>query len=133
VIGTVKESSDLFENEPAVTFALDRHLRIVYCNKAWDHFAEANSAMGLKRPAAYGCSVLDVVPESLKDLYRSAYLNVFAYKRQWVFHYECSSAAVFRLFRMVVRHWPHSNDFIVIANSLLEERPHRSERPGDAA
>ena len=116
-------------------FALDRDFRIVYCNEAWDRFAEHNGGGELVRPALCGRSVLDVTPDLLKPLYRSAYLAVLATGRPWQFHYECSSSAVYRLFRMTVRRLP-AEDSLVVANSLLEERPHGPEpspMPADPA
>ena len=115
------------EYDPAIVFALDRELRIIYCNRAWDVFAEANGGAFLKRPAPYGLPLLDVIPEELKALYRSAYLNVFATKRQWAYEYECSSATVYRLFRMTALRRPKV-DFVWVTNFLLEESPHGDER-----
>src|SRR5687767_4127846 len=91
---------EAIEHDSAIVFALDRELKIVYCNEAWDRFAESNGGAALKRPTPHGMCVLDVIPEPLKNLYRSAYLNVFATSRQWVYDYECSSATVHRLLRM---------------------------------
>lgn len=119
----------LYEHAPAVTFALDRELRIVYCNEAWDRFAAANGGMTLKRPTPYGVNILDVVPEFLKSLYRSAYLNVFVTRRPWEFYYECSSATDYRLFRMSATPLPENDDLIVVENSLMELLPHGQERP----
>ncbi len=118
---------EAIEHDSAIVFALDRELKIVYCNQAWDRFAESNGGAALKRPTPHGMCVLDVIPEPLKNLYRSAYLNVFARSRQWVYDYECSSATVHRLFRMTALHRP-KDEFILVTNFLLEERPHGNER-----
>ena len=119
----------LIEHDPAIVFALDRELRIIYCNEAWDRFAQSNGGTHLKRPQPHGRCVLDVVPEPLKHLYRQAYERVFATWQQWVHEYECSSDMVYRLFRMTVIRRP-KDDFILSVNFLLEERPHGDERPG---
>jgi hypothetical protein len=118
-----------YEHAPVVTFALDHRLRIVYCNEAWDRFAESNGGAAMKRRTPYGSNVLDVVPEFLKPLYRSAFLNVFATRRNWEFHYECSSATDYRLFRMSVTLSAKNDDLIVVVNSLVELRPHGQDRP----
>src|SRR5690349_1671320 len=120
---------ELYEHAPAVTYALDRQLRIVYCNDAWDRFAESNGGTAVKRPTPYGRNVLDVVPEFLKPLYRSAYLNVFATGRTWEFHYECSSATEYRFFRMSASASPPNDDLVVVVNFLMELRPHGQDRP----
>ena len=119
---------EALERDPAIVYALNSGLRIVYCNAAWDQFAELNGGTSLIRPAPYGLCVLDACPDPLKSLYRSAFLNVFKTKRQWVHEYECSSARVYRLFRMTALRRP-TDDFVVVSNFLLRERPHGGERP----
>jgi len=115
------------EHDPAIVFALNRELRIIYCNAAWDRFAQLNGGGFLQRPRPYGLCVLDVVPECLRDLYDAAYQGVFTTGRQWILEYECSSEVVYRLFRMTVIKRPE-DDFILSVNFLLEERPHGPER-----
>jgi hypothetical protein len=118
---------EAIEHDSAIVFALDYELKILYCNEAWDRFAESNGGAALKRPTPYGMCVLDVIPEPLKTFYRSAYLTVFATRRQWVHEYECSSATMHRLFRMTALHRP-KDDFILVTNFLVEERLHGDER-----
>ena len=115
------------ERDPAIVFALDRELRIIYCNAAWDRFAQLNGGRLLQRPQPYGLCILDVLPEYLRDLYDPAYRGVFTTGRQWVLQYECSSDVVYRLFRMTVMKRPQ-DDFILSVNFLVEERPHGQER-----
>src|SRR4051794_2604313 len=88
---TLKDCFEEFERMSSTIFVLDRRFQIVYCNEAWDRFAESNEAMQLKRPAPYGRCVLDGVPKFLSTLYRSAYLNAFERGQAWQFNYECSS------------------------------------------
>ena len=121
-------SLEVIERDSAVVFALNRELKILYCNEAWDRFAQSNDGTALMRPIPYGICVLDVIPEPLKSRYRAAYLNVFATKRQWVHEYECSSSTVYRLFQMTALHRPE-DDFILVVHFLLEQRPHGDERP----
>ena len=120
-------SFESIERDSAIVFALNRELRIIYCNEAWDRFAQSNCGTALMRPMPYGVCVLDVIPEPLKSRYRSAYLNVFATRRQWVHAYECSSSTIYRLFQMTALQRPE-DDFILVSNFLLEQRPHRDER-----
>ena len=91
---TVKDCFEELERMSSIVFVLDRRFQIVYCNEAWDRFAESNGAVQLQRPAPYGVCVLDGVPGFLKNLYRSAYLNAFEYGQAWQFQYECSSGAL---------------------------------------
>lgn len=117
----------LVEHDPAIVFALNRELRIIYCNAAWDRFAQMNGGRLLQRPRPYSLCILAVMPECLRDLYERGYLAVFTTGRQWVREYECSSDLVYRLFRMTVIKRPE-DDFILSVNFLLEERPHGQER-----
>ena len=116
------------EHDPSIVFALDRELQIIYCNEAWDRAAVTNGDATLKRPAPYGVCILDIIAHPLRDPYRAAYLSVFATKREWEYHYECSSAAVFRRFQMKALQRP-ADDFILVINFLVEDRPHGKERP----
>jgi hypothetical protein len=113
------------EHEPAVHFALDRGLRVTYCNEAWDRFARENKGSAVERPAPYGRSVLDVIAPNLRTLYASAYAFVFATGQPWIHHYECSSPSHYRLFRMTVE---RKDEHLVIANVLIQERRHGLER-----
>jgi hypothetical protein len=122
---------EVIEHDPSIVFALNRELRIIYCNQAWDRAAVANGGATLKRPAPYGICILDIIAHPLRDLYRSAYVDVFATKRQWVYQYECSTATLYRRFQMTALQRP-GDDFILVANFLLEERPHGKERPARA-
>src|SRR4051794_39575555 len=120
-------SFESIERDSAIVFALNREFRIIYCNEAWDRFAQSNGGTALMRPIPYGKCVLDEIPEPLKSRYRAAYLNVFATRRQWVHHYECSSSTVYRLFQMTALQRPE-DDVILVANFLLEQRAHGDER-----
>jgi hypothetical protein len=120
-------SFESIERDAAIVFALNRELRIVYCNEAWDWFAQSNGGTALMRPIPHGMCVLEVIPEPLKSRYRVAYLNVFATRRQWVHEYECSSSTVYRPFKMTALQRPE-DDLILVANFLLEQRPHDAER-----
>ena len=110
-----------WERDPDVVFILDRELRIVFCNAAWDRFARENDGESLLRPAPYGNSVLDAVPERLKRLYASAYRQVLMTCKDWEHHYECSSPQVYRMFRMTVQ-LDRTASFLVVRNSLIEKR-----------
>lgn len=117
----------VYESDPDVVFILDRELRVIHCNAAWDRFAIDNNGKALMRPAPYGRPVIDVVPERLRNLYTTAYRSVLLSRTRWHHHYECSSADTYRFLRMTVQ--PSSeNDLLVVVNTLLEERPHEAAR-----
>ena len=59
---TVEDGFEEFERMSSVIFVLDRRFQIVYCNEAWDRFAESNGGVPLKRPNPCGLCVLDVFP-----------------------------------------------------------------------
>lgn len=111
------------EDNPAVAFALDRGLRIVYCNEAWDAFARENGGIGWERPSPYGRSLLDVIPNRLKSLYRTAYVQVLLSGTPWAHNYECSSPDIYRLLRMTVSRSP-DGEFLTVMNSLITESVH---------
>jgi hypothetical protein len=43
-----------FEDDPSVVYVLDDDLRLAYCNKAWDEFAEHNGGTHLRRVEQLG-------------------------------------------------------------------------------
>jgi hypothetical protein len=114
------------ENDRDVIFALDRALRIAYCNLAWDRFASANGAPELQRSSQRGRRVLDVIADDLKPFYQSNYENALLNRRPWVHEYECSSPTEYREFRMIAH--PTPAGYLVVVNSLLVERPHGEDR-----
>jgi hypothetical protein len=124
--GTVMDAISSLENDTDVIYALDRALRITYCNQAWDRFAAANGAPELQRLTQRGRCVLDVIADDLKPFYRSNYETAFLSRRPWAHEYECSSPTEYRKFRMIAH--PTPAGFLVVVNSLLVERPHGEER-----
>lgn len=110
------------EKDPAVIYALDRDLRIVYCNEAWDRFAADNGGRGLERERQLGRSVMDAIPAPLKQFFEQGYQQPLS-GRAWEHCFECSSPAVYRSFRMVAYPEPEGAG-IVVVNSLMVERLH---------
>lgn len=111
------------EKDPAVIYALDRELRIVYCNEAWDQFSAANGGVELQRDGQIGRSILDAIPPILQSYFKENYQSVFATGQPWEHSYECSSPTEFRQFRMLACPAPEATG-IVVMNSLWVERPH---------
>ena len=124
--GSVSEASWLgghLEKDTAVIYVLDRDLRIVYCNEAWDRFAIENGGRSLLRPRPLGVCVIDVIPPPLKRFFERAYRQVLSSGQVWQHSYECSSRAVYRRYRMTV-HPDREAGHLVVVNSLLVDAPH---------
>ena len=111
------------ENDPAVIYVLDRDLRILFCNKAWDRFAAGNGGVGLERHRQLGRCVMDAVPAPLRPFFEEGYGRVRASRQAWEHRYECSSPTVYRAFHMAVYPAPRGEGLVVV-NSLAVERPH---------
>jgi len=118
------------EADRSIIYMLAPDLRIVYCNKAWDEFANSNGGLGLHREAVLGKSVLEVIPEPLKPFLESGFAQAQQRLRPWEHDYECSSPELFRLYHMRVL--PLANSYLLVENSLRVERAHGSERPAMA-
>jgi len=120
---------DGFEDDQSVIYLLDKNLRIVYCNKAWDESAEHNGGVHLRRIEQVGRRVLDSNAEPLKTFYRSAFERALAEHEPWDHLYECSTPGLYREFHMQVlplQAPPH----LIVVNSLVVEKPHqRIKRP----
>jgi len=119
----IKAWIDEFEDDRSVIYLLDDNLRIAYCNKAWDEFAERNGGVKLQRTEQVGRRVLDSTEEPLKAFYRSAFERALAEHQAWEHLYECSSPGLYREFHMQVLP-VQSPPCLVVVNSLVVEKPH---------
>ena len=115
------------EADNAIIYLLQPDLRIIYCNKAWDRFAEQNGGLGLIRPAILGTRILDVIPEPLKSYYENGLTQAKEKGRPWEHDYECSSPEFYRLFHMRVL--PLADSYVLVESSLRVERLHGLDRP----
>lgn len=112
--------------EPVVGVWAD--LTIAYISPGWRRFGAANGGAGaFADESALGRSLLEGVPEVLRERFQSVYASL-AGDGTGFYDYECSSADTFRRFRMT-RHAVGTRGMLLI-HHLLEERPHDpSERP----
>lgn len=108
-----------------VCYLLDEQRRFIYCNPAWDRFAEANGAPELTGGSVLGTDVLAAIPGVLADAYTRAFNEVRATGRVWSKLYQCSSSEEFRRFRMRI-HPVKSLGWFLVSNALVVERRHRS-------
>jgi hypothetical protein len=112
------------ESSPHACFALTESLDICYCNQAWDRFALENGGT----PNVLAASVLhrpflQFVLEALRANFEELFHRVRALGRMQSQDYECSSAKVFRVYRMQVYPLRSGGGFVVI-NSLRVVHPH---------
>jgi hypothetical protein len=112
------------ESSPHACFALTESLYICYCNSAWDRFALENgggaevlAASVLHKP------FLQFVTDELRENLKNIFQRVRTLGRMQSQDYECSSAQVFRLYRMQVYPLKSGCGFVV-NNSLLVVHPH---------
>jgi hypothetical protein len=113
---------DEFEDDRSVIYLLDNNLRIAYCNRAWDEFADRNGGVMLQRTGQVGRRVLDSIAEPLKMFYKSTFERVLMERQPWEHLYECSSPGLYREFHMQVL--PVLGPCLVVVNSLVVEKPH---------
>lgn len=125
---TVAQRSRLFriiqalERSPAVSYIVHSNHRIIYCNPAWDRFANKNGAPQLTKEQIIGLDIFTVIPNVLKDFY----FDVFARAQVqgiWEVSYECSSPDLFRKYRMRV-HGLTKTSWLLLTNPLIYEGPH---------
>jgi hypothetical protein len=114
------------EQDPAVIYAVDASLRIVYCNAAWDRFALSNGGHKVVRALQVGRDLAESIPPSLQAFYWQAFEQVWNSGEPWTHEYECSSSEALRKFQMrVAPVYPgDKNAPLVIVNSLVAEAPH---------
>jgi hypothetical protein len=108
-----------------VCYLLDEQRRFIYCNPAWDRFAEANGAPQLTGGSVLGTDVFAVIPGVLSDVYARAFKNVGATGRVWSKLSQCSSSEAFRRFRMRI-HPVSRLGWFLVSHALVVERPHRN-------
>lgn len=121
---------DALQRSPAVSYILDSQFRIMYCNPAWNRFAQLNGAPHLTSDVMVGFDLFEAIPEVLKGAYESAFQHVLSTGKVWEQAYECSSPLIFRKFRMRIHLLKAQNQFVV-TNPLSFDRPHARESRAD--
>jgi hypothetical protein len=124
MVGLFDYPVPVVEADTAVIFCLDADLRITYCNPAWDRFALANGGTHLCRPTPIGISVLDYISGPDKQYFAKQYRRVIGREEPWERDYECSSANVYRRFRLRVVPMQKRPGLFVV-NSLRVEHAHQ--------
>lgn len=115
-----------FDASPSVIYVLDGSLRVVYCNTAWDRFAEKNAGGRCRREGVIGTDVTAVIAGPLRSYYTNAFNRVLKSQRPWEHDFECSSTEASRFFHMRVLPLPERH--LLVENSIKVERPHDPHR-----
>jgi hypothetical protein len=125
---------DVLERARDTSFALSEPLDIIYCNSAWDRFAQENGgSQEMQGRSVISKNLLDFVTPELRGFYSSLFARARAIGQPVDHDYECSTASAFRLYRMRVYPLAPGHGFVVL-NSLRVEHPHdRIARPPDDA
>ena len=128
---------DALDRHPDTVFGLWPDARLAYFNEPWSAFAAANGGQPSVECAwGLGARYLDAIAEPLRPFYADLLARTPdpGTALHPVSHeYECSSATVFRKFRMQTYALADRAGFIVI-NSLVVEAPHDPVvRPPQAA
>lgn len=131
LIPILADLRDVLEHSADVIFALDRNLRLVYRNPAWDQFAAENGAPELANNAVIGTDLFQVIGEDLLGFYIAAFERVGREGTIWECLYECSSPQVLRKFRMQIQ--PLAPSGYLVRNNLVSEQPQPSSAALDSA
>lgn len=111
------------EHSGNVTCVIDDALKLIYCNPAWDKFALSNNGESAVAARVIGTNLLDVVAEPMRALYDRLFAVARNTRQIRPLDYECSSASVYRLFRMEIRPLGAAAGFALV-HALRVERPH---------
>lgn len=123
-------SRDTLEDHAGPIVGLRPDLRMAYFNRAWFAFARVNAGEpAISRDWPLGRSIMDAVPEDLKEFYRRRFEACLTTGLAWSHGYECSSADRFRLFHLRV--YPLGPDRgLLVVHSHRREHPHaEGDRP----
>lgn len=104
--------------------ALTADLRIIAVSPGWTRFARANGGAEVLERWGPGASITTALPEPLLSYYRDVFARVATQHYAWDGDYECSSAELYRLFRM--RIYPLDEGFGIVHALRIEERHHRT-------
>lgn len=102
-------------------YGVDSDLRLQYFNAAWFRFAEANGGEPrITRQWSLGRSLLDCVPEPVRDVYAGSFRACLDAETPWRTEYECSSQTHYRRFHQIV-YGLDDRAGLLIVNSLVVE------------
>jgi hypothetical protein len=110
------------EESKEIAYALSRSGELLYCNAAWDTFANLNGGASCLRGQVRGTSIWQVIPRELVPFYEHGF-RVARETGDWQHEFDCASPAESRTFRM--RAVPLGDGDLLIVNSLLHAEAQR--------
>jgi len=111
--------------------ALTTELRIIAVSPGWTQFALQNGGRDVLVRWGAGAEITSAIPEPLLSHYRAVFERVWTTRQPWDCDYECSSAEIYRLFRM--RIYPLVDGFGIVHALRIEEPRHGGRHaPGEA-
>ena len=119
--------TDTLDADSSVVYVLDRTLRILYCNPAWDVFARANNGALTLSSLVVGKPVTRFISGPMQGYYTNAFNDVFRTGKVWQHRYECSSPLLFRTFSLNAM--PVVNATLQVVSHFLDVvHPHGADR-----
>jgi len=123
-------SLERLDDERSPIFGIFADGRLALTNAAWDRFAAENGAPELPREWPLGRNVYEAIPGELEPFYREGWEWAGESGHPWSHSYECSSADVYRRYRMTTYPMGGSEGLLVV-NSLVVDAPRPEGRgPG---
>jgi hypothetical protein len=110
------------EESADTAYVLSADLRITRTNRGWRAFAHDNDGDDVLARWGLGSSLMDALPEVLRDFYIRGFAEALRTGLVWQHDYECSSPRALRRFRMFA--FPASPDTILVQHARLVEEPH---------
>ncbi len=104
---------------------LTRDRRLIRTNDAWRRFAAANGGEEALAQWPEGSFIDSAMDPVFAMFYADAFEHALVTDTRWEHDYQCSSADMFRNFRMIV--YPVNKMYLVIEHALLVEAPHTQE------
>ena len=114
------DRDDLARSPDVICGVLADGLTIGYANAAWFEFGRRNGATRVWGP---GDRLLDAISDPIQGFYAEKLGRVLADRQPWEHDYECSSADVYREFRMRALVLGDGAGLLIV-HSLRVERPH---------
>lgn len=111
--------------DTSTVIALGSDYRIQWVNPGWERFAGENGGDAIRRRFGVGASYLGGIGGPLRHYYQGAFDNALLTGEPFELDYECSSADVFRRFRMLTL--PIGGEGLLVVHSGVVEHPHGRE------
>jgi hypothetical protein len=118
----------VLDDESGVVYGVWADLRLAYLGSRWFAFCADNGGPALPAEWPLGRSVAEAWEPPLDAYYGALFAQALTGGKPVSDDYECSSALIFRRFRMTL-HPVSDATGLVIVNSLLVARPHDPPEP----